>query len=51
MEPLDPAQSVKYRLEKWEETDYGPPNEALPSPKEHLPRGTSFTRKDWVTLI
>ena len=47
LQGLKPPQ---YRLEKWLQNDQTPPHESVPPPSETLPNGTSFIRKDWVTL-
>ena len=41
---------AKYRHEKWMENNRTPPHGPLPLPSENLPNGTSFNRKEWVTL-
>ena len=40
----------QYRLGKWLESDQATPYVSLPLPSETLPNGTSFNRKEWVTL-
>ena len=47
---LEGRKPAQYRLQKWLERDQMPPLESLPPPSESLPSGTSFARKEWVTL-
>lgn len=41
---------TQYRHEQWMEISRTPPHGPLPPPSENLPNGTSFNRKEWVTL-
>ena len=50
VESLHPEQSASCRLEKWNEWDCSPTNNATQAPREQLPTGTGLPRKSWVTL-